>query len=93
MVTPRCRSYASAVLSRKKARRILVDGVEYFWAATGSDGTIDLIGERQVSGSSKSRCMFPYGGEHGAKPVSVTPPVVRQTIEYTLQPRPGSSHG
>ena len=85
MVTPLSRSSACTVLSRKKARRILVDGVEYFWAATGSDGTIDLIVERQISGSSKLTCMFPYGGEHGAKQVSLTPHVVRQTIEYALQ--------
>lgn len=71
-----------SVLSKKKARRIVVDDQEYFWVATGQNGTIDLFVERNVPSSPKLVCVFHYGNEHvdGAKQVAITPSVARRAI-------------
>lgn len=71
-----------SVLSKKKARRIVVGDQEYFWVATGQNGTIDLFIERNVPSSPKLVCVFDYGNEQvaGAKQVAITPSVARRAI-------------
>ncbi|MFK7999327.1 MAG: hypothetical protein AB8H86_07000 [Polyangiales bacterium] len=74
------------MLSKKKARRIVVNELEYFWVATGQNGTIDLFVERNVPSSPKLVCVFGYGngygneGVSGAKQVAITPSVARRAI-------------
>lgn len=71
-----------SVLSKKKARRIVVDDQEYFWVATGQNGYLDLFVERNIPSSPKLTCVFDYGNENvaGAKQVAITPSVARRAI-------------
>ncbi|MAQ19862.1 MAG: hypothetical protein CMN30_34295 [Sandaracinus sp.] len=66
--------------SRKKRRRITVDGQGYHWVASGNDAWIDLRVMADVQPSQQLACMFDY---HQGRFV-VTPHIVRQVIEYGL---------
>lgn len=71
-----------SVLSKKKARRIVVNELEYFWVATGQNGYLDLFVERNIPSSPKLTCVFDYHTEQirGAKQVAITPSVARRAI-------------
>jgi hypothetical protein len=85
-------------ISRKNKRRITVDGVQYFYAATGNDGYIHLWVMTEVEGSPRLSAYFEY--HHDSAPLTlrdgmtaahrsnkfvVTPYTVRQVICYALQ--------
>ena len=81
--------------SKKKKRKITVDGQEYFWSATGDDGWINLYVMVNIQGGQKLWCQFDYhqdktphddgGGFTLSNQFVITPYIVRQVIEYGLK--------
>ena len=79
--------------SKKNKRRIVVDGQEYFWAASGDDGWINVRVMVDVQGGQALVCYFDYHHDripHGEGVVSlvnqfvVTPYTVGQVIRHGL---------
>ncbi len=93
-LTPRPILLRSRVaFSKKKKRRITVDGQEYEWVASGDDGWINLRVMVDIQGGQHLVCYFDYHQdrtrhEDGSVSLScqfvVTSYIVRQTIEYGL---------
>lgn len=80
--------------SKKVKRRIMRDGQEFFWTASGDDGWSNLRVMVDINGGQQLHCMFDY--HHDQNPIGtsedrqlsnqfvVTPYIVRQVIEYGL---------
>lgn len=46
--------------NKKKKRKIVVDGKQYYWSATGGDNCIGLTVMTDIQGSAKLICHFDY---------------------------------
>lgn len=84
------------MFSKKKKRKITVEGNIYYWSASGNDGWIQLTVMTEVASSPKLICYFGYhqdeepferAGIRGVRLSNqfvITPYTVRQAIEHGL---------